>query len=103
MAYPSPTTINMTEGFSEFFPYLNEVTNWWFGRMLMIAVFMIFGFGYLTKNKDDYIGALAVSSYVTFVIGLIFWVIGLVSGMDFAIIIGITVIASVILFTQKDR
>lgn len=103
MAYPSPTTINMTEGFSEFFPYLNEVTNWWLGRMLMIAIFMIFGFGYLSKNKDDYMGALAISSYVTFVIGLIFWVIGLVSGMDLTTIIGVTVIASIILFTQKDR
>jgi len=103
MSYPSPTTVNMTKGLSEFFPYLNEVTNFWFGRMIMVAIFIMFGFGYLAKNKDDYIGAFAVSSYVTFVIGLIFWTIGLVSGMDFAVIIGVTVISSVILFTQKDR
>ena len=103
MAYTSPTEINMTKGFSEILPYLNEVTSFWFGRMITIAIFIIFGFGYLSKNKDDYIGAFAVSSYVTFVISLIFWVIGLVSGMDFAVVIGITVVSSVILFTQRDR
>jgi len=101
MAYTSPSTINATQGLDSFLPYLSEVTNFWFGRMVMIAVFVIFLMGYLRVKKDDFIGALSVSSYVCFIIGLLFWVIGVVSGLDFAIIIGITAVSSVLLFLQK--
>jgi len=101
MAYTSPTEINMTEGLDSFLPYLSEVTNFWFGRMIMIAIFIIFMMGYLKARKNDFVGALAVSSYVTFVLGLIFWVIGIVSGLDFAIIIGVVIVASLILHLQK--
>jgi len=101
MAYTSPTEINATAGLDSFLPWITEVTNFWFGRMIMIAIFVIFLFGYLKMNKDDYIGGLAVTSYVSFVMGLIFWVIGIVSGLDFAIIIGIVLIASVLLLSQK--
>jgi hypothetical protein len=101
MAYPSPASINATAGLNEFLPYLTVVTDWWFGRMIMIAIFSIFFFGYLSTRKDDYIGAMAVSSYVTFVIGLLFWVINLLSGLDFGVIIGCVCIGSVLLLTQK--
>jgi len=103
MAWRSPTTINASAGLDSALPYISEVTNFWFGRMLVIAIFVIFMFGYLRAKGDDFIGALAVSSYVTFVLGLIFWVIGLVSGLDFAIIIGVTVISSLLLLTQKKE
>ena len=103
MSWKSPTEINATAGLDSFLPYLSEVTNFWFGRMLMVAIFVIFLFGYLRAKDDDFIGALAVSSYVTFVLGLIFWVIGLVSGLDFAVIIGITVVSSVLLLSQKKE
>jgi len=36
-------------------------------------------------------------------LGLIFWVLGLVTGIDFAIIIGITVASSVALLKQKKE
>jgi cytochrome c oxidase assembly factor CtaG len=101
MAYTSPSEINASEGFGSFLPWITEVTNFWFGRMVMIAIFVIFLFGYLSKREDDYIGGLAVASYVSFVLGLIFWVIGIVSGLDFSLIIGITLVASVLLLIQK--
>ena len=101
MAYTSPTAINGSAGLSSFLPYLSEVTSFWFGRMLMIAIFVIFFMGYIKAKSDDFIGGIAVASYVTFVLGLIFWVIGLVSGLDFAVIIGIVVIASILLLSQK--
>jgi len=101
MAWRSPTTINASAGLDSFLPYLSEVTNFWFGRMVMIAIFVIFLFGYLRVKDDDFIGGIAIASYVTFVIGMIFWVIGLVSGLDFAVIIGVMIIASVLLLTQK--
>ncbi len=101
MAWRSPTTINASAGMDSFLPYISEVTNFWFGRMVMVAIFVIFLFGYLRARDGDFFGALAVASYVTFVIGLLFWVIGLVSGLDFAVIIGITLISSVLLLAQK--
>jgi len=103
MAYTSPTTINASAGLNDFLPYISEVTSFWFGRMLMIAIFVIFLFGYLRVKDDDFVGGLAISSYVTFVLGLIFWVIGLVSGLDFALIIGLVVVASVLLLMQKKE
>jgi len=101
MAWSSPTTINATEGIGTTFEYLNEVTYFWFGRMLLIAIFVIFIIGYLNARREDYTGAFAVASYITFVLGLLFWVVDLVTGLDFAIIIGITIVSSVILFVQK--
>ena len=102
MAWASPTTINATAGIGTTFEYISLVTHFWFGRMLMIAIFVIFLSGYLSARRDDYFGAFAVASYVTFVMGLLFWVIDLVTGLDFAIIIGITIVSSVILFVQKN-
>ena len=101
MAYTSPTTVNASAGMDSFLPYLSEVTNFWFGRMLMIAVFVIFFMGYLRAKDEDYVGAFAVASYVSFVIGLLFWVMGLVTGLDFALILGIAMVSSVVLFLQK--
>ena len=101
MAWSSPTTINGSQGLDSFLPYLSEVTNFWFGRMLMVGVFLIFLFGYLRAKSDDFIGGLAVSSYVCFVVGLLFWVMGVVSGLDFALIIGVTVVSSELLLAQK--
>jgi len=101
MAWRSPTTVNASAGMDSFLPYISEVTNFWFGRMVMIAIFVIFIFGYLRQKEGDFFGALAVSSYITFIIGLLFWVIGLVSGLDFAVIIGVTVISSVLLLTEN--
>ena len=101
MAWKSPSTINATQGMDSFIPYLNTVTNFLFGRMFMIAIFVIFTFGYLRSKGDDYIGALAVASYVTFIVGLLFWVIGIVSGLDFGVVIGVVIITSVLLFSQK--
>jgi len=101
MAWTSPSSVNVSAGLDSFLPYLSEVTNFWFGRMVMIAIFVIFLFGYMRAKDDDFIGGLAIASYVTFVIGLLFWVIGFVTGIDFSIIIGITLISTIALLLQK--
>ncbi len=69
----------------------------------MIAVFIIFFMGYLKAKNDDYVGGFAVASYVSFVIGLLFWVMGLLTGMDFALILGVAMISSVVLFMQPKN
>ena len=101
MAYTSPTSVNASQGMDSFLPYISEVTNFWFGRMLMVAIFVLFFMGFLKANDKDFIGALAVASYVTFVLGLLAWVFGLVSGLDFAVIIGLAMVSSVLLLSQK--
>jgi len=101
MAYTSPTEVNASQGFDSFLPYLSEVTNFWFGRMIMVAIFVLFFMGFLKANDKDFIGALAVASYVTFVLGLLAWVFGIVSGLDFAVIIAIAMVSSVLLLSQK--
>lgn len=101
MAWRSPTDINATKGVDSILPYLSEVTNFWFGRMFMISLFVIFFIGYLRSNEGDYIGGFAVSSYVTFVVTTLFWILDLVSGLDFGIMIGITVVSTLALLMQK--
>ena len=92
MAWTSPTEIDATTGIGSTFEYLSTVTHFWFGRMLIISIFMIFLFGYLGVRRDDYFGAFAVASYITFVLGLLFWVINIVTGLDFAIIIAVSLV-----------
>jgi uncharacterized membrane protein len=104
MAYDEVTTINVTgnDGFSNIFQYINVITDFWAGRMVMIAVFVLFLFGYLrSKNDDDFVGAFAVASYVTFVIGLLMWLINFLDGVAFGIIMAITIVATAILLFDK--
>jgi len=104
MAYETINNINMTssEGMSNIFMYLNSITDFWAGRMLMIAVFMMFLFGYLrSKADDDFVGAFAVASYVTFALGLLFWLINFLDGVAFTIIMAITIISTAILLFDK--
>ena len=104
MAYQGVETINMTSssGIATLLNYLNTVTFGWAGRMVMVAIFMLFLFGYLkSKADDDFISAFAVASYVTFVIGLLFWLINFLDGVAFATIIGVTIISTVILLFDK--
>jgi len=103
MAYDSITTVNMTSGIDELFYWLNEVTGLWFGNMMILAIFLVFLFGYLRAKSDDFVGGLAVSSYVTFVIGLMFWVIGIINGYTFGVVVGVTAISSVVLLLQKKE
>ena len=102
MAYRSPTTLNMTKGIGELLGYINEITNFWVSRMLMVAIFVIFLMGYLrSKNDDDFIGAFAVGSYASLVIGILFWIIGFLDGVTFGIIIGLSLISTALLLFDK--
>lgn len=102
MAYTSPTEINGSRGIIAILEYVNNVTNFWISRMLMVAIFVIFLMGYLrSKNDDDLVGALAVGSYATLVIGLIFWLLGFLDGVAFGTIIGVSLISTLVLLIDK--
>jgi len=102
MAYDSPTTVNISKGIGELLNYVNNVTNFWISRMFLLGIFVIFTMGYLrSKNDDDFIGAVAVGSYATLVIGVLFWIIGFVDGVSFGIVIGLSLISTAVLMSDK--
>ena len=70
--------------------------------MLMVAIFVLFTLGYLrSKSDEDFLGTVSVGSFATFVIGLLFWLMGFVDGVTFGIIIGVTVISVALLMLDK--
>lgn len=100
MAYPSPSTINASKGLGELFNYINLVTNSWVSNMIMIGIWIIVLMGFY-KAKEDFKGALAVAGYSTFVVGLLFWIGGFISGWAFGVVIAMALIGTAILFTDQ--
>lgn len=98
--YTSPANLNGSS-IDGLFVYLQDVTTGWFSNMLLIGIFVIFLIGYLNYNKDDFIGALAVSSFVTFVVATLFWIIGFVNGYSYGIVIGVTIVTAIVLFMDR--
>jgi hypothetical protein len=100
MTYDSPTTVNMTSGIGNLFYYLNSVTDQWISNMIMLAIYIIILMGYY-KAKDDFQGALAVSGYVTFIVGLLFWIGEFINGWTFGIIIAVAIIGTIVLLLDN--
>jgi len=101
MTYPSPSTINATKGFGEVLNYINVVTNSWASNMIMIAIYVIVLMGYY-KARDDFKGALAVAGYGTFVVALLFWIGGFVSGIALGMAIGGAVLGTIVLLMDNN-
>jgi hypothetical protein len=101
MAYPSPSTINASKGFGEIINYVNTVTDNWFGNMLLIAIWVIVLMGYY-KAKDDFVGALAVAGFGLFVVGLLFWIGGMITGIAMSVVIGLAIISIIPLFVDNN-
>ena len=98
--YPSITSINASRGLGDLFNYVNLVTNNWISNMFLIGIYIIILIGFY-KAKEDFKGAMAVAGYSTFVIGLLFWVGGFISGWAFGIIIAFALIGTAVLFTDQ--
>lgn len=102
MTYTSPTAINTSQGISSILNYISEVTNFWFSRMMLLGIFIIFLVGYLrSKSDDDLIAGLAVASYATLLISILFWIIGFVDGVTFGLVIGISIISTAMLLMDR--
>ena len=101
MTYPSPSTINASQGLGEVFNYVNVVTNSWLSNLIMIGIYVIILIGFY-KAKDDFKGAMAVAGYGTFVVGLLFWIGGFISGLAFVWIISIAIIGTVVLMMDNN-
>lgn len=100
MTYTSPTSVNMTKGFPELLIYLNTVTDSWISNMILLSIYIIAVAGYY-KSSDDFSGALAIAGFGTFIISLLFWMGGFVSGVTFGIVIGIAIIGVLVLLMDN--
>jgi len=96
-----PSTINWTGGMAEGFNYLNSVTNSWFSNMLLITIYLIFASGFYFARRDMF-GGLAVGGFATFVLGLLFWLGGLISGITFTIVVGVAIVSFASLWLGKQ-
>lgn len=101
MTYPEITTINGTKGFGEVLNYINTVTNSWISHMFLIAIYFIILIGFY-KAKEDFKGALAVAGYGVFVVGLLFWVGGFVSGIALGFAISLAIIGTIVLLLDNN-
>jgi hypothetical protein len=101
MTYDLPTTINATKGLEEVLIYANNVTDNWLSNLVLIAVYVIVLIGFY-KAKEDFTGALGVAGYVTFVIALLFWLGGWISGIALGISIAIGIIGTLVLLLDND-
>lgn len=101
MSYASPTTINATKGFGEILSYANSVTDNWLSNIFLIAIYVIIMIGFY-KAKDDFKGAFAVAGYGTFVVALLFWIGGFVSGWALGISIALTIVGTLVLLLDNS-
>lgn len=99
--YDSPTSVNLTDNPSGLFYWLNDVTNFWFSNALLMVIWVMFLMGYLAVNKDDFAGATATASYITMVLALIGWLAGIVSGMAFSVALGVGLVSTAWLLSEK--
>ena len=102
MTYASPTTINASNGITELLAYTNSVTSSWLSNMILIAIYVIVLIGYY-RAKDDFVGGMATAGFGTFVVGLLFWIGGFISGITLSIVIGILFIGVVVLFVDTKN
>lgn len=100
MTYPSPSSFNASQGLGTIFSYVNNVTSEWFSRLILIAIYVIVLMGFY-KAKEDFTGAMAVAGFGTFVLALLFWVGGMVSGVTLGVSIAMAIIGVVVLLMDK--
>lgn len=101
MAYTSPTSINASLGFGEVLHYINDVTNNWVSNLLLLSVYVIILIGFY-KAKEDFKGALAVAGYGCFILALLFWIGGFVSGIALGVTIAVAIVGTIVLLLDNN-
>lgn len=102
MAWQSPETINWTDGLAGAFYYVNSVSNGWVSNMLLISIYVIFLMGYY-RSQDDFAGGMAVAGSVLFIMGLFFFIAGLITWIIFGYTIAAAIIGFVVLIVDRQR
>lgn len=100
MTYASPTSINASKGFIEILNYVNAVTNNWISTMILLAVYVIVLIGYY-KSTGDFAGGLASAGFGAFVVGLLFWMGGFVTGWALSICVAVLLLGIMAVLMNK--
>jgi uncharacterized membrane protein (DUF4010 family) len=98
--YASPTTINASKGFIEILNYVNTATNNWISSLLLLGIYMVIAIGYY-KAQNDFSGAMASAGFGTFVVGMLFWMGGFVTGWAFGICVAVLLIGIMAVLMDK--
>ena len=77
MAYDLPTNLTYDSGYVEWMQWTGMVTNNYFGILLLLITFLIawVSISYTDRGQNALMG----STFITFIIGMILWLIGLLS------------------------
>lgn len=67
MTYPNITSVNVSAGFTPVILYVQEVTDFWFLRLILFGWLIIITFAVFAKSKDFSI-ALSTSTFSTAII-----------------------------------
>jgi hypothetical protein len=102
MSWQSPETINWTDGLAGAFYYVNSVSNGWVTNMMLISIYVICLMGYY-RSQEDFAGGMAVGGIVTFIMGLFFFISGLMTWIIFGFTIAGAVIGFVVLIIERNR
>ena len=92
-----PTNLTYDSGYVEWLLWTNMVTDNWFGLLVLLAVFMIawVSISYSDKSQNALMGA----SFVSFIIGALLWLMGLLS--IFWVVLMLIVVAISAFFGMK--
>lgn len=91
--YAYPSDLNIT-GWTGLLIWSNQVTNYWFGNLILFAIFLIMLITLL--NTYDSSKAFVVSSFITTIIALLFRGIGIIGELPLLIGIICTAIGFII-------
>lgn len=99
--YPSPSDINWSAGVGEVPNYINQITGGVFINLLLFAIAFIVGSSFYLGRKDIF-GALAVGSFSAWTVGLIMWVAGWLSGINFSVVTAVMIICVASLWIPRE-
>lgn len=88
--YPSPADVNWSIGLQEAPKYINTVTNGVVMNLIVLAIGIIIASGYWF-TKRDLPGALAVGSFVAWVVGFLFFLGDLLGGWNFVFLTAVMI------------
>jgi hypothetical protein len=102
MAWQDPTTINWSEGLGGAIYYVNSISLGWFSNMLLISIYVIALMGYY-RSQSDFARGMGVAGAIVFIMGLFFFIAGMVNWIIFGITIAAAIIGFVVLVIDRHN
>ena len=91
---------NLTKGFDEILYYVNDVTESLVSNLILVGIYIIILYG-VFKNRNDFLEAMSVSGFVTFIIAVLFWLAGFISGYILVFVLAVAILSFAILWFNK--